>query len=379
MIARITRRAGVAVAFAGWSLACADTALCQQPSGASDSLAVQDSAGSRRTTIIPFPFVFYTPETDVGFGAMLATLFRLSENESEDQPSSVSPVFVYTLKRQIIASVSPELYLRDGALRVSGEVTYERFPNTLWGVGNETPDTLEEDYTPRTFNAGAELQRRVAPGWYLGGAIRFEDRKLVEVEEGRLLDTGAVPGTGDGQVVSGGALVTWDTRDNTVYPRAGGYRVLQVSVSNSAFGSDHNFTRCTLDVRQYAPVLGTHVVALRGLGIAAGGTSPFDHLAQLGGEDLLRGYYGGRYRDRSLLAFQIEYRVPIWWRIGAVGFAEAGQVSHDLGEFRFAGFKPAAGFGLRFLLSPSEGLNLRADFGFGNGTSGFYLGMGEVF
>jgi hypothetical protein len=43
------------------------------------------------------------------------------------------------------------------------------------------------------------------------------------------------------------------------------------------------------------------------------------------------------------------------------------------------GIKPAAGFGLRFLLAPDEGLNLRADWGFGNGSSGFYLGMGEVF
>ncbi len=69
----------------------------------------------------------------------------------------------------------------------------------------------------------------------------------------------------------------------------------------------------------------------------------------------------------------------MWKRIGAIGFVSAGRVSHDLSDMNFTGFKPAVGFGLRFLIAPDEGLNLRADFGFGNGSSGFYLGMAEVF
>ena len=102
-------------------------------------------------------------------------------------------------------------------------------------------------------------------------------------------------------------------------------------------------------------------------------------MPQLGGEELLRGYYGGRYRERNLLAVQAEYRAHVWWRFGAVGFVSAGRVSHDLSDMDFSGFKPAVGLGLRFLLAPDEGLNLRADFGFGKESSGFYLGLGEVF
>ena len=113
--------------------------------------------------------------------------------------------------------------------------------------------------------------------------------------------------------------------------------------------------------------------------MASSGIRPFDLLPQLGGEYLVRGYYGGRFRDRSLVALQVEYRAHIWRRLGAIGFLSAGRVASTLSDLNLSGLKPAAGFGLRFLLAPDEGLNLRADFGLGKGSSGFYLGMGEVF
>jgi outer membrane translocation and assembly module TamA len=102
---------------------------------------------------------------------------------------------------------------------------------------------------------------------------------------------------------------------------------------------------------------------------------------QLGGDQLLRGYYGGRFRDQDLLALQAEYRMPVWWRLGAVGFVAAGQVAPKLDDLGLDRFKPAAGLGLRFLLSPEEGLNIRADYGWGFDveSSGFYLSIGEIF
>ncbi len=69
----------------------------------------------------------------------------------------------------------------------------------------------------------------------------------------------------------------------------------------------------------------------------------------------------------------------MWRRIGAVGFVGVGQVADRLGGFAVDRFKTSVGLGLRFLLSRDDQLNLRADFGFGEGSSGFYLGMGEVF
>jgi hypothetical protein len=120
-------------------------------------------------------------------------------------------------------------------------------------------------------------------------------------------------------------------------------------------------------------------VALQALAVASSGQPPFDQYPQLGGESLLRGYFQGRYRDRSLLAFQGEYRLPLFWKFGLAGFAGIGQVAPDFGGFGLDRFWVAGGAGLRFLLAKREGLNIRMDFAFGEGSSGFYLSFGEAF
>ena len=354
-------------------------ALVASAFGPNQVAAQSDSTDGPGTSIIPFPFIFYTPETKMGFGGTVVTMFRLSEGGEQEQPSSLSPIFVYTQKNQIIALLETELFLGAGRFRVNGDLGYSKFPNTIWGIGNDTPDDLEEDYTPRLVYANAQFQRRIASGWYLGGRIEFARRRLVETDSTGLLAAGLLPGTDAGMLLSGGLLITWDTRDNTVNPKRGGYRQVRALMNDSAFGSDYDFSRYSVDLRQYVSISPGHVLALRGLGVASVGTQPFDVLPQLGGESLVRGYYGGRYRDRNLVAFQAEYRAHVWWRFGAIGFVSAGRVAHNIGDFGLSDFWPAAGFGLRFLLAPDEGLNLRADWGFGRGSSGFYLGMGEVF
>ena len=65
----------------------------------------------------------------------------------------------------------------------------------------------------------------------------------------------------------------------------------------------------------------------------AGGQTPFYRLPALGGQNMLRGYYEGRYRDELYLASQVEYRTRLWRRIGAVAFAALGDVGPNLRDF----------------------------------------------
>ncbi|MCH7684970.1 MAG: BamA/TamA family outer membrane protein [Gemmatimonadetes bacterium] len=328
------------------------------------------------TSIIPFPFFFYTPETNLAFGATVIVYKTLP---GTDRPSSLQPTFVYTVKSQIILSIASEAYLSRGNVRLLGSASFMQFPNTFWGVGNDAPDTAEEDYTPRRFSLELDLQRRFSTDWFVGGSLLVAHRRLVETEPGGLLATAAIPGVDDGQAISLGISLVHDSRDNIIYPRRGGYYQLRVARFDGMIGSDYDFTSYQLDTRQYLPVTSSHVLVFRGLLMATDGTAPFELLPQLGGEILLRGYFAGRYRDQTLLAFQSEYRLPVWRRIGAVGFVGVGQVADRLSTFAVDRFNASVGLGLRFLLSRDDQLNLRADFGFGEGSSGFYLGIGEVF
>jgi hypothetical protein len=99
----------------------------------------------------------------------------------------------------------------------------------------------------------------------------------------------------------------------------------------------------------------------------------------LGGFRFLRGYYTGRFRDKNLVFYQTEIRIPVYWRIGVVAFAGVGQVAPDLKSFSFDQMKLTGGGGLRFTLSRRERANIRFDYGFTKDGGGFYLVFGESF
>jgi len=365
------------ISMAVWSA----PASAQQPDSTAPVAEPADSAFTEEDegSLIALPVIFYQPETGLGFGVTAINYYRATAEDTISPPSSVSFVGIYTTKKQLVLAVSSDMYVSEDRWRLSSSVSYSKFPNKYWGIGNDTPDSAEEDYTPRTLTLRLWPQKRIGAGWYAGLAALIIDRKVTDATEGGLIDSGLAPGVDDEQAIGLGGSLIRDSRDNRVYPRRGSYHKLIVDLFGDVWFGDNGFGVYTVDLRRYFPVAGTHVVALQALGIATSGEPPFDLYPQLGGESLLRGYFQGRYRDRSLLAFQGEYRIPVFWRFGAAGFVGVGQVAPEIGGFGLDRFWVSGGAGLRFLLARREGLNIRADFAFGEGSSGFYLSIGEAF
>ena len=108
---------------------------------------------------------------------------------------------------------------------------------------------------------------------------------------------------------------------------------------------------------------------------------PIRSIASLGGADRMRGYYNGRYRDDHLMSLQAEYRVPVYKRFSAVGFAGVGDVTGRSSTISIRNMKYSYGGGLRFAVNKNEKLHIRLDYGFGKGkgNQGFYLQFGEAF
>jgi len=107
------------------------------------------------------------------------------------------------------------------------------------------------------------------------------------------------------------------------------------------------------------------------------GNAPFFNMAQLGGTRRLRGYFEGKFRDKHLLLAQAELRQEGFGRFGGVAFAGMGTVFGSAGES--LEWRPNGGIGLRYQLDKKQKLNIRADYGFGVKSQGFYLTFGEAF
>src|SRR5690606_30472496 len=98
---------------------------------------------------------------------------------------------------------------------------------------------------------------------------------------------------------------------------------------------------------------------------------------------MMRGYYTGRYRDRSLLAAQTELRYRFHPRVGVAAFVGAGSTYND--GLNSARFLPSVGGGLRYFFDLEHNSSIRLDYGIGEQRpgekrqGGFYLALSEAF
>ena len=363
--------------------------LLLAPAALAAQAAPGDSAASRR--ILPLPAIFYTPETKLGGGAAITVVQRRARpaghgRQSEmDRPTSFALVGLYTQQGQLVTSAGGDWWSRGNRWNVMAGAGFQRFPFTYYGTGSAVPDSGEE-YTPRTLSLNAGAQRLVRPGLYVGAATSWDDVTMLETADDGVLRDGTIIGSRGGTYSTASALVTWDTRDNLYYAERGSFVRMQALGAARVVGGDFGFRRVSLDARRFValqrsrPARQARTLALQGTVTTTGGDVPFDRLAQFGGQNVVRGYYEGRFRDRAAAAVQAEIRQPVWKRVGVAAFYGAGAVAPRLGELRLADARGAGGFGLRIALDTKEKINIRIDQGIGqSGSSGTYFTLGEAF
>jgi outer membrane protein assembly factor BamA len=335
----------------------------------------------RKGGVIILPIVFYSPETKLagGLGGLLT--FRGSRAGAAGRPSSIYFYAIYTQLKQFSISWEPEFYFQKEAWLVKGRLLVERYPDRFWGIGPAASEAAEEGYTPRSVMLEASFQRKVVPAanLYAGFQIRYERYRIVKADPVGIIGRGAIAGSGGGTGIGIGFVLNRDSRDDVFFPRRGDYWLLSAVFNARAIGGDFAYTHVKLDVRKYLPVGSTRVLAFQGQVQVITGMPPFYGYAKLGGDTMMRGYYIGRYRDKVMAAAQAEYRMPLFWRIGIVGFAGLGNVAPRFGALELGCLKYFYGTGLRFRVSSQEATNIRVDLAFGKGTSGVYFTAREAF
>jgi outer membrane protein assembly factor BamA len=173
----------------------------------------------------------------------------------------------------------------------------------------------------------------------------------------------------------------YDSRNNLLNATQGLYLEFTYGVYEEGLGSSHTFNLTRWDLRYYQTLSKRRkdVLAFQFIGHVSSKDTPLAELAFFGGPEIMRGYYEGRFIDRTMLAAQIEYRTPLWGRFGAVAFAGAGNVKPELDQFTIGDLDYSVGLGLRFLLDRRENLNLRFDWGFGEEVNNYYFNIAEAF
>jgi outer membrane protein assembly factor BamA len=332
-----------------------------------------------KNKLLIFPIVALSTETSWVFGLANAYIFKTSKKDPGLRTSTMPSGLLYTLKDQILIALGANIFLPRERYIIRFESSFSRFPDKFWGLGNDTPDSAEEPYTFTQFYVNPAISRKVYKNLFVGLGLEYQNVYNIKYLAGGNFEKDQVVGIynrNQYSVFGASALFTYDSRNHAYTPDHGA--LFRVKFSTFGAGSDYSFRSFDVDFRRYLQIYPNHVLAFQYYGLFTFGEVAYRNLAILGGNSMMRGYYAGRYRDKMFMGLQGEFRFPVYWRFGAVGFASAGQVADQFSTFNFKTIHYAVGGGIRFSVLPRENLNLRFDVAYGDKVN-YYVVLSESF
>jgi outer membrane protein assembly factor BamA len=291
----------------------------------------------------------------------------------------------------------------------------------LLGANDTTITGAVEQGVRSSFNFArrgvtAEVTRRLAPG--IRAAVRYSFSRTktfdkgVGEEEQSFIDR-LFPQV---RLSSFSGAVSRDTRDNVVEPSRGAFLSAEASVAARALGGQVGFMKTYVQAFWFRRVPGTNgvVFATRAaLGVADGFERPVpdstvtpipdEPVEDLpaserffaGGDTTIRGFAldtvgepttispsGFPKGGNAVTILNAELRLPVWRDIGAVVFADGGNVFERATHLAFGDLRGALGLGVRYRSPVGP---IRLDFGFkmdrqvGESRGAFHLSIGHAF
>jgi outer membrane protein assembly factor BamA len=333
----------------------------------------------KQKNLLVFPVIARSIETGWSFGGVGALTFRPFKADTASRTSNLSVLLLYSTKKQLVAAVNGSQYFNKEKFILNEQFSFSSFPDKFWGLGQHTKDGDEEPYKFKQYYVYLHLMRKVVPHLFAG--LLFEKQKVWDItyQTGGKFDQQQVFGRHGYQIAGLGGSITWDSRNNAFAPDKGSLYQFTFNHFSKLLGADYVYTNYVFDLRKFM-ALRKAVLAFQLFSFNNTGDVPIRSLASFGGANRMRGYYDGRYKDKNLLVFQTEYRFPLLKRISAVVFGSTGNVGRDFTDYNLQDLKYSYGGGLRIAVNKKEKLNIRLDYGIGQGkNNGFYLQLGEAF
>lgn len=177
-----------------------------------------------------------------------------------------------------------------------------------------------------------------------------------------------------------GPVFAYDSRDSATQPRRGIYASATWLIGIKALGDSYAHDKLQLSSNIYFPFGPKTVLATRASVCSAGGDVPYYDLCLFGSGADLRGYAGGRYRDRASWAVQGELRQTFTRRWGGVAFFGLGGIAPSAsGILTDSNLLPSAGVGVRYRPFKDNDVQLRLDVAKGKNDHGVYFSISESF
>lgn len=316
----------------------------------------------------------YASDTKFGIGLVAAGLYRANRADSITPRSNVS-LFgdISTSGFYMIGIRGNHIFPLD-RYRLDYSLYFYSFPSYFWGIGYDSQhlDSNKSKYKRLQARAAADFLVRIADNLYAGPGVEYcfiqsKNPEAPELWLGQDLKTTSL---------GYGVTLSYDTRDLTTNASRGVYLAAKQRFYPRGTFNDYPFSSTEITASSYHGIWKGGILATRIHGMFTYGDTPWGMMAELG-DDALRGYYKGRYRDKNNIDVVAELRQHVWRRSGVVVWAGAGTVFPRFDAMRLRKVLPEVGVGYRWEFK--NRVNVRLDFGIGRNSSGFLFGINEAF
>jgi hypothetical protein len=344
---------------------------------------VRDTTNISEPQFLAYPTVAFSPETSWEFGISSLYVYY-ARRDTTNRLSEINGFTFYTLAKQYGIWFEHALYAHKSRWSFLGRARYQNFPLLYYGIGVNTAPHPLATVNARQLHVKERVLRKVAKNLFAGPEVEYQRLSSVRFIPNDSVVLAKPLGSEGSSNLGFGGGVLYDNRHNVLNVRKGGYAELALLHYGKAWGSTFSFTSVISDNRLYKSINKRDVLAAQVLGQFTYGQPPFNQLALLGGESLMRGYYTGRFRDRNQIAAQVEYRMlplPFTFtrRWGAAVFGSTGTVFSSFDSFNAKHIVWAGGAGIRFLVFPKKDIYSRLDVAFTKEGRGIYIFVGEAF
>lgn len=319
---------------------------------------------------------YYTQESSFGVGGQVSALYRLDRTDSIMQPSDFTMLGGISVNGTYSVGIEGNTHFtRDKRLKYIAEFRNQN--RNFWGVNFAECDRNDASKVNfKRVNISADYQQRIYDNWFWGAALHI-NYKYAKPDSMQYLQGQSK----DGLFTGFGVSIMYDSRDYILNAKKGLMFFLRHVAFLPFLGKNEKYVGCTtlqLDYYHHLWPGSTLAWDFYFKQNVSSGEIPWQMREEICYDDRrMRGYYAGRYTDDGQVSTQLELRQNIYKRLGAVAWAGAGSMFHEISEIKGHQILPNYGVGLRFELKKNT--NIRMDFGYGRNESSIIFNFGEAF
>ncbi|WP_075603764.1 BamA/TamA family outer membrane protein [Saccharicrinis aurantiacus] len=340
-----------------------------------ETYAKTENDSTKKVKIAAIPIINYNASQGALIGALGQAFYKLNAQDTISPSSSTGLFGIYTTNSTFFTALFQNLYWNEDKWRAKVAAGFGQMNFQYWQQLPINDGAFVDFSTDATF-ALARIERKVFKQLYFGvegtlskaetgfdlpdfvpDSIRYDSRNMNNI----------------------GILLNYDLRDHQMNPYSGFNVSFKNLIYKTWLNSGNDFNKIELVYNHYYQIKNErNIIVSRFKTSIASGDVPFQGQSVVGQDDI-RGYTAGKYRNNQIYALQAEYRWRFYKKWGMVGFAGLASAVESASDLFSTSLLPGAGVGLRYMMIPSERINVGFDVAAGKDDWGLYFRIGESF